>query len=422
MLVNAALNENTRAAKTDLALVRKRRIDAGGNGFFLAARLTTPPVPGNTFYIMRYATQRVDDTGSQIVIAQPGPTQYVLDGNDVEVTEDTFDASNNKPLPTKSFDSNNFPINPATQETLEFVGQEVQFIDQKLPANLGQKASADSLAVVLSTEQEAEIGAKNETAPASDTASSGLNGRLQRIAQRLSSLIALLPASIGQKAMAGSLSVTIASDQATFPVTTGGLTDAQLRATPVSISGTVTANAGTNLNTSALALETTQVANGVLIGAVNETAPASDTASSGLNGRLQRIAQRLTSLIALVPASLGQKAMSGSFAVTLASDQSAIATKAPVNTNGSGGAQTALTGTTASSEAAPANAVGFILQADPANTDPIRFRIGGTASAVNGVQLESSRDSGYIPCAATVSICATNSGTNKYCIQWILSV
>lgn len=38
-------------------------------------------------------------------------------------------------------------------------------------------------------------------------------------------------------------------------VTTGGLTDTQLRATPVPVSGTVTANAGTNLNTSALALE-----------------------------------------------------------------------------------------------------------------------------------------------------------------------
>ncbi len=35
------------------------------------------------------------------------------------------------------------------------------------------------------------------------------------------------------------------------------------------------------------------------LGALTETAPASDTASSGLNGRLQRIAQRLTSLIAL---------------------------------------------------------------------------------------------------------------------------
>jgi hypothetical protein len=61
--------------------------------------------------------------------------------------------------------------------------------------------------------------------------------------------------------------------------------------------GQVTANAGTNLNTSALALEATQVAQSTLLGAVTETAPANDTASSGLNGRLQRIAQRLTSIL-----------------------------------------------------------------------------------------------------------------------------
>lgn len=90
------------------------------------------------------------------------------------------------------------------------------------------------------------------------------------------------------------------------PITVSGpLTDAQLRASPVPISGTVTANAGTNLNTSALALEATQSAQSTLIGAVTETAPATDTASSGLNGRLQRIAQRITSLIALFPAALG---------------------------------------------------------------------------------------------------------------------
>lgn len=40
------------------------------------------------------------------------------------------------------------------------------------------------------------------------------------------------------------------------------------------------------------------------VGATNESAAGSDTATSGLNGRLQRIAQRTTSLIALVPAAL----------------------------------------------------------------------------------------------------------------------
>lgn len=78
------------------------------------------------------------------------------------------------------------------------------------------------------------IGGLTETAPATDTASSGLNGRLQRVAQRLSSIIALLPTALG---------------------TSGGLkVDGSGTALPVS--GTVTANAGTNLNTSALALET----------------------------------------------------------------------------------------------------------------------------------------------------------------------
>lgn len=60
------------------------------------------------------------------------------------------------------------------------------------------------------------LGAVTETAPATDTASSGLNGRLQRIAQRLTSLIALLPASLGIKTAAGSLSIAPASDAVFF--------------------------------------------------------------------------------------------------------------------------------------------------------------------------------------------------------------
>ena len=48
-----------------------------------------------------------------------------------------------------------------------------------------------------------------------------------------------------------------------------------------------------------------QDAQSVLLGPVTETAPSSDTGSSGLNGRLQRLAQRITSLIALLPTALG---------------------------------------------------------------------------------------------------------------------
>lgn len=151
-------------------------------------------------------------------------------------------------------------------------------------------AEVDSIVVLDANNEEREVptllsleqlvtiqtGALTETAPATDTAPSGLNGRLQRIAQRLTSLIALVPASLGSKADAASLAVTKSTEDK------------------------------------------------ALTGALSETAPASDTASSGLNGRLQRIAQRLSSLIALVPTALGQGTMATSFKVVLPSDQSAI--------------------------------------------------------------------------------------------------
>lgn len=65
-----------------------------------------------------------------------------------------------------------------------------------------------------------------------------------------------------------------------------------------SITGTVTANAGTNLNTSALALDATLATTNTDLGAPGSTACATDTGSCNHNALLQRIAQRLTSLLA----------------------------------------------------------------------------------------------------------------------------
>jgi hypothetical protein len=154
----------------------------------------------------------------------------------------------------------------------------------RLPAALGRTPDAGSLSVTLANEDYGVLGANDETAPANDTAASGLNGRLQRIAQRLTSLIGLLPSSIGQKAKAASLAVTLASDE------------------------DLLSN----------------------VGALTETAPASDTASSGLNGRLQRIAQRLTSLIGQIPTALGPATPAASLAVTQVANTSHLATAVTV--------------------------------------------------------------------------------------------
>lgn len=53
----------------------------------------------------------------------------------------------------------------------------------------GQQLAADSIPVTLTELEQDLIGELDETAPATDTASSGLNGRLQRIAQNLTSYL-----------------------------------------------------------------------------------------------------------------------------------------------------------------------------------------------------------------------------------------
>ena len=178
-------------------------------------------------------------------------------------------------------------------------GGHLASLDTKLPSQ-GQALAAASIPVVLTAAQVAAL-----TPPAAITGFSTLVEQ-----QTQTTALNTLDTSVNSLLKPAS--------------TLNKVTTVDTITNTVTISGTVTANAGTNLNTSALSLETTQVANGVLIGAVAETAPASDTASSGLNGRLQRIAQRITSLIALLPTALGQGTMATSFKVVLPSDQSAL--------------------------------------------------------------------------------------------------
>lgn len=109
----------------------------------------------------------------------------------------------------------------ATMNVLDAAGATVAV---EKPLAPGRAAAAASRPVALSTEDKSALdavataanqstnltqtGTVTETAPATDTGSSGLNGRLQRVAQRLTSLIALLPTALGG---AGGLKVEIVS-------------------------------------------------------------------------------------------------------------------------------------------------------------------------------------------------------------------
>jgi hypothetical protein len=192
----------------------------------------------------------------------------------------------------------------------------------------------------------------------------------------LSSMSAKLPATLGQKTMANSMACVLPSDQSAIPVT-----------------GTFW-QATQPVSAASLPLPT-----GAATSALQTTG---NTSLSSIDGKL---------------GSLGQKAMSGSAPVVLASDQSAVPTKAAVNANGSGSAA-ASTVSTVITLTAPANAVGFILQNLDTSTANIRWAVGRTASTTLGQQLQPGRDTGFIPVGANVSLVA-ESGTQNYDVQWV---
>jgi hypothetical protein len=130
----------------------------------------------------------------------------INDSSGVEANIDTSDVT---------VSSSALPTGAATSAKQDTGNTSLASIDTKTPA-LGQALAAASVPVVLTAAQlstltppaaitgfltesdfDTKVGALTETAPATDTASSGLNGRLQRIAQRLSSIIALLPTALG---------------------------------------------------------------------------------------------------------------------------------------------------------------------------------------------------------------------------------
>ncbi len=234
---------------------------------------------------------------------------------------------------------------------LQRIAQRVTSLIALMPTALGQTTKSASWPVTVASDDDLQgkIGALGETAPATDTASSGLNGRLQRIAQRITSLIALVPSALGQTTKTGSFAVTVASDDdlqgklgsltETAPASdtassglNGRLQRIAQRLTSLIATQPTALGQTTKHGSFAVVIASDDDVQGKL-GSLTETAPATDTASSGLNGRLQRIAQRLTSLIGLFPTGLGQTTMSASFPVVIASNQSAISVTSTAQTN-----------------------------------------------------------------------------------------
>lgn len=257
----------------------------------------------------------------------------------------------------------------------------------------GQQTMANSVPVVIASNQTA-VPVSAATLPLPSGAATAANQ-----ATEIASLASIDGkfGSLGQKAMTGSAPVVIASDQSAIPVSAASLplpSGAATEATLSTLNGKVTA-----CNTGAVVVSSSALPSGASTAAKQPALGTAGTASADVI-----TVQGITSMTPLLVNGSG----------------STQPTREATNTNGSI-VNTALTATTASTASVPGNAVGFVLEAPSTNTDNVRWCIGGTASTTVGMLTEPGRDTGYIPCSANISVCATVSGTNAFSIQWVLS-
>lgn len=150
-------------------------------------------------------------------------------------------------------------------------------ISGKLPAALGGTTASASLPVVLSSDGPfaTQTGGVTETAPATDTASSGLNGRLQRIAQRLTTVNTTL----GTPLQAGG-NVAVASSA----LPSGAATETSAAAAAASLAVVDDVGAGVSVTLTRTADTSVYLANDV-VGAATGSTAALSFANVGPSGR-----------------------------------------------------------------------------------------------------------------------------------------
>ncbi|MCC7159821.1 MAG: hypothetical protein IT281_09805 [Ignavibacteria bacterium] len=177
------------------------------NSITLAHDLDAAVGTGNTFAILRPVSMTVASDGTISVSASPAPIQYMRDGVATTVTEDNVTAANNRPLPVR----------------IEGADGQVTITAGNL--NVSLDSATDSVSAVV-TSSVLPTGAATSANQATEIAS-------------LSSIDTKL----------------------TSPLTvTGPLTDAQLRASPVPVSGSITAtNSANGATGAAVPAQATQV-------------------------------------------------------------------------------------------------------------------------------------------------------------------
>ena len=324
------------------------------DNFLVLPISNTKPSIGDTGLIKNWVSASSDSDGNPQISLSPAAIKFKLNGTITDVSKDTAVPANSVLLPTEnliaqaslsSIDGKFTTLNAkdfATSAKQDTGNSSLNSIDGKF-TTLNAKDFSTSAKQDTGNSSLSSIDGKFTTLNAKDFATSAKqdtgNTSLSSIDGKFTTLNAKDFATsakqdTGNTSLSGIGTNTVnipnvisieGGTQPTHGLIVMGHTGAGIaRHLLVDGTGRVNTNVTASVlptGASTLAEQQTQT---TAIGSLTEAAPASDTASSGLNGRLQRIAQRLTSLIALFPTSLGTKTAANSLAVTLSSDQAAI--------------------------------------------------------------------------------------------------
>lgn len=349
------------------------------------------PIVGDTVKTAYYRTPEFDISGG--VIVSPGPIEFVQDGVDTQVEEDTAVPANNKPLPAGLYfykDGVAVPVNkdtvtpantePIPVEIVSAAGVEINITAGDINVHLSDvganfdatrigdgsgiylAVNADGSINVVDADVLAELVTLNTVDFATEAKQDTQITELQDIEADVEAMSAKLPATLGQKAAAASLSVILASDQGAVPVS-GPLTDAELRATAVPVSGPLT---DAELRATAVPVS------GPLTDAELRAAPVEvegtiDVVTGALTPSYQEIVN-LTNV--------------------------------------------------AQDFIAPANAKWAKVQADDTNAANIRVKIGGVATTTSGLQFQPGRSEDYTAVGNISVICESADVNQKIYVQF----
>jgi hypothetical protein len=375
-------------------------------------------------------------------VSQSAPIQYDLNGVPTTVNRDTVTPANSRPLPVELMSSTGIDINvTAAQLNVEIIatgsspssvrvsdGTNTMAVNGSLEATVHDASSITALGLLHT-----DLGSVESNQALQITQETAINTNLGTLNTSVNTLLKPASTLAAITSITNPVAVTGTFWQATQP-----------------ISGTVTANAGTNLDTSLLALESgghlasvdskTPALGQALAVASTPVVLASNQSAIPVTGTFYLATQPVSGTLAvsnLFTLDASTQSTLGSVVAGTAATKSTLIggiynTTRPTLTNGQQaglqcdtdgslfvniGDQYALTGSyqeitnltnTAQTFTAPAGSKTCKVYCDGNNTANIRIKIGGTATAISGVRLEPGRDMDFTFGGNISVICETS--------------